>query len=137
VKKAKMALLEAEIRHEKELRELTERLSHRALLRQGKEYARRLSELNNAHELAVREQARTLPRADFDTYKETTRRENELAKEVQDKIHSDLAKEQRTTDTVVQKYVAQIATIRGLLVFIGFSSVIAVVIGIYRLIAGS
>ena len=61
-------VLAERIDNERALREQSEASTALALARQSEEYARRLAELNHAHEQAVVEQARTVPREMFDNY---------------------------------------------------------------------
>lgn len=73
------AILAERLANERALREQAMAYIEKALELQAVEYSRRLDALNHAHEQAVVEQARTVPRTDFQTYVEATRRELALA----------------------------------------------------------
>jgi hypothetical protein len=122
--------LESEIRHERELREAGQKsLKHERELRtlsdqherelrkekedaiekeratQFSEYARRLDDLNHAHEAAVEAQAKTVPREVFDTYvKESSGKLELAAKNQTDKYEAIIS-------TLVNKHDSDISTL--------------------------
>jgi hypothetical protein len=78
--------------HERELRLVAEAAVERARVIQFNEYERRLDALNHAHDQAVAEQLRTLPRTEFDQFKRDLTDRTDLASREQDNKHQAICK---------------------------------------------
>lgn len=85
-------LFQERIKHEREIRELTERSVEKERSTQFDEYARRLADLNHAHERSLIAQAATVPREMFDTYVRESNSRTEVAlKSITEKYDSAIA----------------------------------------------
>lgn len=124
------------LKHEREMREQWQVLTQRALDLQAAEYERRLGDLNHAHELEAQRNAASVSRADFDTYVETTRREQELAKAGRDAVHDRIESDVRGGARSIDRLVTQIGTVRGFLALAGTAGGVALIGVIYSLLSG-
>lgn len=117
------AILAERLANERALREQAMDFIEKALELQANEYERRLDALNHAHEAAVVEQARTVPRTDFQTYVEATRRELALA-------FTASSKEIETERQARIRAEGSLATWRFIVLLLGLPGIVGVCLGL-------
>src|SRR6185295_1923723 len=116
-------LLALRIAHEREMRQQSEKFLDQARKLQAKEYERRLGDLNNSHERALAEARRVVPQSDFETYKESTRRELGLALTAN-------SKEIETERAARIRAEGQLSTWRFLVLLLGLPGIVGLLIGL-------
>ena len=109
-----------EIRHLRELWDTTRQMEAQALLLQADKYEARLQTLNHAHEQAIAEQARTLPRELFNRFEERWRDEAEKhaqdIRDIREQLARDVGRAASEADRsiFVTRFVMAAITILGL-----------------------
>ncbi len=122
-------LYDEQLRHEQELRKVTERLTRRATRLQAHEYARRLNELNGEAGRIRLILAETVSRERFDAYIESQREALALALDAEEIKRANLEERLAVATRTLQRLEGAVGLVR----FIGIGGLVGLAIGLYSI----